>query len=224
MSAVDLDALIADLRTPIRAGHEEKPNHVLRRANISRMDAAKALDAFRRAPASALDARESPSDAQQAGLMIADAHQAPASAGKVKALPEWLEARKGTMRYLSCITVAGDYLIALRGDADFLLSASHQSGWTRYQTLEAAKSAAQADYEDRILSAFEPGDGWRPIETAPKDGAWILSTGQSWNGDCEIVGWHFGAWRTSADPISIIICPTHWWPLPAPPAQGEARE
>ena len=53
MSAVDLDALIAELRTPIRVQYEEKPNHVLRRANVSRLNAAKALEDLRRAPVSA---------------------------------------------------------------------------------------------------------------------------------------------------------------------------
>jgi hypothetical protein len=43
-----------------------------------------------------------------------------------------------------------------------------------YPTLEAAKAAAQADYEARILAALTPQPapdvaGWQPIETAPKD-------------------------------------------------------
>ena len=45
--------------------------------------------------------------------------------------------------------------------------------------LEAAKAAAQADYERRILAALEQapvtvGEAWQPIETAPKDGQMIL--------------------------------------------------
>lgn len=30
-----------------------------------------------------------------------------------------------------------------------------------FDTLDAAKAAAQADYAARILSQFEPGDGWQ---------------------------------------------------------------
>lgn len=58
--------------------------------------------------------------------------------------------------------------------------------WCWYASLEAAKAAAQQDYETRILSALDrttlpPTEGWRPIETAPKDGqiiwAWLKQTG-----------------------------------------------
>lgn len=72
---------------------------------------------------------------------------------------------------------------------------------------------------------------WQPIETAPKDGTWIIS----WNGD-EVapaswgdnseyqrgeVGWCYGSpWYggTLYDGINIMKTqPTHWMPLPDAP-------
>lgn len=60
------------------------------------------------------------------------------------------------------------------------------------------------------------GERWQPIETAPKDATWFLATGTTWNGDCAVVGWHFGGWRENPDPNDGTMTATHWMPLPAP--------
>ena len=78
--------------------------------------------------------------------------------------------------------------------------------------------------------------GWQPIETAPKDGTWVLLTGGtvdgSWDGDTApmvVVGqylppwgseaiWHF-AWYDNGY-YGEYSNPTHWMPLPEPP-KGE---
>lgn len=59
--------------------------------------------------------------------------------------------------------------------------------------------------------------GWQPIETAPKDGTWVLTTATGWNGDCEVLGFHFGQWVCGADPVGYPHSPSHWMPLPPPP-------
>lgn len=78
---------------------------------------------------------------------------------------------------------------------------------------------------------------WQPIETAPKDGAWVLLSGGKityhWDGDtppCMVVGqfthelngrilteghWQF-AWYDGGY-FGIYEGPTHWMPLPDPP-------
>ena len=68
-----------------------------------------------------------------------------------------------------------------------------------------------------------PGEGWRPIETAPKDGTAIL-VAQTTPGDYEGrvgVGWCWHViWNCSDYPG---LMPTHWRPLPdAPKALGPA--
>lgn len=80
---------------------------------------------------------------------------------------------------------------------------------------------------------------WRPIETAPKDGTWILLGGtaieaQDWfepgpegypirseYGNAEvpmsIARWSEKSWRDQWDDYYGPQCPTHWQPLPEPP-------
>ena len=53
---------------------------------------------------------------------------------------------------------------------------------------------------------------WQPIETAPKDGRFILA----WSDyDCTFIGIFNGTWWI--DDHDNICRPTHWMPLPAPP-------
>jgi hypothetical protein len=58
---------------------------------------------------------------------------------------------------------------------------------------------------------------WQPIATAPKDTFIVLSDGGSlWHGF-----WHHDCWVTGYDDgrvyVRVILEPTHWAPLPAPP-------
>ena len=67
-------------------------------------------------------------------------------------------------------------------------------------------------------------DGWRPIETAPKDGTDVLL----WDGEEIFVGYWSdsiwvspGAWvkeEHRSDTVTYI--PTHWQPLPAAPTEA----
>jgi len=108
-----------------------------------------------------------------------------------------------------------------------------------FPTVEAAKAAAQADFEQRIRSAIIDApaalgagptpDGWQPIETAPRDGNEIILGGPGWshagfwdNGaECHRAG---AGWFFEDDRASLLTArncyPTHWCPLPTAP--GEA--
>ncbi len=78
-----------------------------------------------------------------------------------------------------------------------------------YVTAETARAAL----------AVVPLPEWRPIETAPKDGVFVLIT----DGDVVQIGYyedHLMAWRSDADQCRLWSDPTHWQPLPAPPERA----
>lgn len=70
---------------------------------------------------------------------------------------------------------------------------------------------------------------WQPIETAPLNGTSVLLwqngrwiTGR-WRGEHygEVLRWDMGNWQSS-DGIDLLYQPpTHWMPLPPPPAEKE---
>lgn len=63
---------------------------------------------------------------------------------------------------------------------------------------------------------------WRPIETAPKDGTEILAFCPKAGTHC--VFWESGYWREKASFLGLRNEPTHWIPLPAPPADDAMQE
>ncbi|WPM80939.1 hypothetical protein R5W60_04370 [Brucella pseudintermedia] len=208
--------------------------------------------------------------------------------GAVKKL-EWV-AHKGDQHCKiawTCEGIGGWYAIEHRHEGHFDMWTPNNPDGGRFITLEAAKAAAQADYEARILSAIEPsaartlaleeaarnaamylatgfitcprcgedvetkntdaeyalraalsspdhadagkveGDGWLPIESAPKDGTEIIYlTKYGSIGFCRyavdnINDW-FGWWDLQADDE---VYPKHWLSRSAlPSALSEGAE
>lgn len=68
-------------------------------------------------------------------------------------------------------------------------------------------------------------DGWQPIESAPKDGTYILAINARTNpGRQHVV--HYSeryndrfTWVTDSAPMSFVNGITHWMPLPEPPQE-----
>jgi len=61
---------------------------------------------------------------------------------------------------------------------------------------------------------------WQPIETAPKDGAEILGW-SSISSEAYVMWWSapHGDWVWGINDLNDMFCdPTHWMPLPEPPA------
>lgn len=86
------------------------------------------------------------------------------------------------------------------------------------------------------------GDGWRPIESAPKDnkGRILLLlksgrvvTGKGWfsvlmgpekpGGGRETVGAKFAGYCEEESGAVVPRSPTHWMPMPAPPENADGR-
>lgn len=68
------------------------------------------------------------------------------------------------------------------------------------------------------IEALGDERGWRPIESAPKDGRRFIAAFKdadmgSWIVVAD-VGWHRDHWCSDGDGY---IEPTHWMPLPIPP-------
>lgn len=88
--------------------------------------------------------------------------------------------------------------------------------------LERELAAVTEERDALIASARikEANSGWRPIETAPRDGSDVLTW---WDGKRRIA-WSYdrkGPWLTAGDAWNMDCAeytqPTHWMPLPAPP-------
>ncbi len=83
----------------------------------------------------------------------------------------------------------------------------------------ADRETAVAAWNRRALRS--PPEGWKDIETAPKDGMLIIVSGHHW-GDDKRERWVTAAsfkndrWMDDHDGVSLYT-PTHWQALPAPP-------
>jgi len=74
-----------------------------------------------------------------------------------------------------------------------------------------------------LYAAPVPASEWQSIETAPKDGTWILAINGKTNWTRQHVV-HYSTrngdefpWVTSSAPMDFVSGLTHWTPLPPPP-------
>ena len=64
-------------------------------------------------------------------------------------------------------------------------------------------------------------DSWQPIETAPKDGGWILVCRGNNHG---VVEWDRNNEHWRIGPFLYFDRPSYWMPLPEPPAALNPQE
>lgn len=81
--------------------------------------------------------------------------------------------------------------------------------------------------EKRKVAALLAREAWQPIETAPKDGTWVLTIGKNGAGFWTIpqtVRWT-GLWESPVHDARVEAYhqPTHWMPLPPAPTTDEER-
>ena len=108
------------------------------------------------------------------------------------------------------------------------------------------RSAKRQDREAGLGRRQEPGprpesiaapiekreEGWQPIETAPKDGTWIIGVWKNVLGELGVVPVRWGvSWDNQYWANGVVVYePTHWRPLPEPPVSphsgivGEERQ
>lgn len=97
------------------------------------------------------------------------------------------------------------------------------------QTLQSIRSLSSPDHAD---AGKVEGDGWLPIESAPKDGTRILAAGMKQGPTIEIVSYgSSGPYNRSTKQYAKgwscipghLLEPTHWRPLPSAPASEGAE-
>ena len=98
----------------------------------------------------------------------------------------------------------------MESDTEFL---DYMEYWT--------KSVLGKEARARLFALARRGAeaGWRPIETAPKDGTHVLI----YNGHWHITAWEANQWRPIHTYNSLVMGATHWMPLPAPPQAPESN-
>ena len=66
---------------------------------------------------------------------------------------------------------------------------------------------------------------WRPIDSAPKTGRWVLLWWPAVT-DAAFVGYYVGRWKDaiSGEHWGDTPGPTHWMPLPPPPFPTSGQE
>jgi hypothetical protein len=119
--------------------------------------------------------------------------------------------------------------VVMKEDGTIHLKKGDRSTWVGYKSDDKADQEWRAGCISRLLghsgwdaaAPAAPAPAWQPIETAPKDGTTVLTL-RIFNGEPQICdaryfafhdAWGQRSWRYPAE-----AGPTHWMPLPAPPA------
>jgi hypothetical protein len=90
-------------------------------------------------------------------------------------------------------------------------------------SFEKASVEIKLDAAEKRIAELEAKTAWRLVETAPKDGTWILLGWFELSGQTmrEVAFWHSTkkVWCQThrAFGKEIYQQPTHWMPLPEPP-------
>lgn len=88
-------------------------------------------------------------------------------------------------------------------------------------TANAEKCLDDEDFVSWLKDTAPPEQGWRPIESAPRDGTKILVAVR---GESTMVRWHEPAWLGAGGRCYQFDDPTHWMPPPPPPQQPDPEK
>jgi hypothetical protein len=113
-------------------------------------------------------------------------------------------------------------------DDEWPFKAGFQAGVNSVDKYGESQETAAEAYASYLAATPSPApgepQGWQPIETAPKDGRWILVTSVHNPYANGVMQWVDGDWLDWQDHIVRTEAITHWMPLPPPPGEpGEPR-
>lgn len=74
------------------------------------------------------------------------------------------------------------------------------------------------------LAALKAAQEWRGMESAPKDGTWVLVIDSEYgdHGGAFVARYteaFSGSWLINTSHVPHVVYPTHWMPLPTPPQE-----
>lgn len=112
------------------------------------------------------------------------------------------------------------------------MSLDHLANCREFCRLGTVEVAPRRDEKKTIplcLHAAPPAESaearWRPIESAPKDGTWLLVAGKTFrtSANLMICRWDGRDWESADDGYGAYIEPTHWQPIMPPLAARSTR-
>lgn len=150
-----------------------------------------------------------------------------ANARLIAAAPDLLEASRDALSWggkIGAISSLRAKTAKGRDFEDFIAcreAASAAAGCLRAAIAKALGREAASPAE--ASSGVEERGGWRPIESAPRDGTTVLLWAPHWNRP--LTGWTFGedAWQDCRKDAHATP-PTHFMPLPSPPTAHAGPE
>jgi len=85
--------------------------------------------------------------------------------------------------------------------------------------IRAQAAVALEENERHHPDPVPPVVGWQDISTAPRDGTGVIAFVPGFGMGSMVLSWFDGYWREPANCLGLKVPPTHWQPLPAPPAE-----
>jgi hypothetical protein len=162
-----------------------------------------------------------------------------AAAGKEAVAVAWFDKERNTVRWKDGLVNADfrdgqPFFTAPQAECarmEFkpVIGNDHMYVHGTHEAIDALKERLTHDYRMLAQAECAPRDAWQPIETAPKDGTEVLLyLGNPWS-KTEKARWYapWSNWQVGAIPSDPVreeyfgigkSVPTHWMPLPAPPA------
>jgi len=93
-----------------------------------------------------------------------------------------------------------------------------------YKKADMLDVVKERDALQAELAALKAAQEWRGMESAPKDGTWVLVIDSEYgdHGGAFVARYteaFSGSWLINTSHVPHVVYPTHWMPLPTPPQE-----